>query len=129
MPTQQVKVSTIYIMTSISRRQRRKSTTNSNNTTDDMKDIVSPIATPSAQRKNTTEQQMTFPYKLFQMLEYACDSEFSSACYWAEDGSAFVIRNKTVMMKELVPKFFNQTKYRSFVSCVCVRVYMLCHRM
>ena len=62
------------------------------------------------------EQQITFPYKLYEMLEYACDSESNSACTWSADGSAFVIINRNVLMKELVPKFFRQTKFRSFVS-------------
>jgi len=67
--------------------------------------------------------QTTFPYKLYEMLEYACDSEFNSACSWSADGSAFVIHNKEVMMEELVPMFFKQTKFRSFVSPHVVDVF------
>ena len=62
-------------------------------------------------------QPTTFPYKLREMLEHAssCDSaELQSACFWSPDGAAFVICDK--VMEELVPMFFKQTKFRSFVS-------------
>lgn len=77
---------------------------------------MKPAAT--VQRTDTKEQLITFPYKLYEMLEYACDSESNAACSWTADGSAFVIVDRDVMMEELVPKFFRQTKFRSFVSCV-----------
>ncbi|KAK1739056.1 heat shock factor family protein, partial [Skeletonema marinoi] len=48
------------------------------------------------------------------MLEYACDSEFSSCISWTADGSAFIIHDKDVMMDNIAPMFFNQTKFRSF---------------
>ena len=81
---------------------------------DDMNIGVSSPA--SAVKRTDTKEQITFPYKLYEMLEYACDSDCNSACTWSADGSAFVIINRNVMMKELVPKFFRQTKFRSFVS-------------
>lgn len=64
-------------------------------------------------------QPTTFPYKLREMLEHAssCDSaELQSACFWSPDGAAFVISDTDVVMEELVPMFFKQTKFRSFVS-------------
>lgn len=50
------------------------------------------------------------------MIEYACNSEFSSSLSWSPDGRYFIIHDKDVMMANLVPKFFKQTQYRSFVS-------------
>jgi len=66
------------------------------------------------QEQQQFQQQQTFPFKLYNMLEYACDSEFSSCISWTADGSAFIIHNKDVMMNNLAPMFFNQTKFRSF---------------
>eukprot|EP00985_Skeletonema_marinoi_P010824 scaffold5074_cov132-Skeletonema_marinoi.AAC.1 len=66
------------------------------------------------QEQQQFQQQQTFPFKLYNMLEYACDSEFSSCISWTADGSAFIIHDKDVMMKNLAPMFFNQTKFRSF---------------
>ena len=96
-------------------------------TIDDMNVEVSTIPTPAVKRTDAKEQQITFPHKLYEMLEYACDSEFNSACSWSADGSAFAISNRNVMMEELVPMFFRQTKFRSFVSCVCEHI-MMFHR-
>jgi len=62
------------------------------------------------------QQHQTFPFKLYEMLQYANDSEFSSSLAWAADGSAFIIHDKDVMTDDLAPKFFKQTKFRSFVS-------------
>ena len=68
------------------------------------------------QEQQQFQQQQTFPFKLYNMLEYACDSEFSSCISWTADGSEFIIHDKDVMMDNLAPMFFNQTKFRSFVS-------------
>ena len=73
------------------------------------------------QEQQQFQQQQTFPFKLYEMLEYACDSEFISSLSWSADGSAFIIHDKDVMMNDLAPMFFKQTKFRSFVS-VLLRV-------
>ena len=62
------------------------------------------------------QQQQTFPFKLYEMLEYARASGVSSSISWLSDGTGFVIHNKDAMMNDLTPMFFNQTKFRSFVS-------------
>ena len=69
-----------------------------------------------AMKKEVQHQQTTFPFKLYEMLEYACDSEFADSLFWSPDGSVFVIDDKDVMMNDLAPMFFKQTKFRSFVS-------------
>mmetsp|Transcript_27313 Transcript_27313/g.47348 ORF Transcript_27313/g.47348 Transcript_27313/m.47348 type:complete len:220 (+) Transcript_27313:158-817(+) len=62
------------------------------------------------------KEQHNFPFKLYDMLEYVADSEYSSAMSWIEEGTAFAIRNKDTFLKHIVPMFFKQTKFRSFVS-------------
>jgi len=66
------------------------------------------------QEQQQFQQQQTFPFKLYNMLEYACDSEFGSCISWTADGSEFIIHDKEAMMDNLAPMFFNQTKFRSF---------------
>ena len=89
-----------------------------------------PNRRPSLRRTTTKEkkdnsgsgggaQPTTFPFKLHEMLEYAssCDSaQMKSACFWSPSGAEFVISDKDVMMEDLAPMFFKQTKFRSFVS-------------
>ena len=45
----------------------------------------------------------TFPFKLYEMVEYSSDSEFSSSLSWSADGSAFIIHDKHVLMNDLAP--------------------------
>ncbi len=74
------------------------------------------LSTTSKSSMKTLQHQQTFPFKLYEMIEYACDSEFADSLFWSADGSVFIIHNKDVMMNDLAPMFFRQTKYRSFVS-------------
>jgi hypothetical protein len=85
-------------------------------------------STSSTSKSAMKEQQQhqTFPFKLYEMLQYANDSEFSSSLAWAADGSAFIIHDKDVMMDDLAPKFFKQTKFRSFVSVPAVYYFLFC---
>jgi hypothetical protein len=62
------------------------------------------------------EHHHLFPFKLYDMLEYAADSEHSSVVSWVKEGRRFAIHNKDEFLKHIVPRFFKQTKYRSFVS-------------
>ena len=83
-------------------------------------------------------KQKTFPFILYDLLEYAtgtnaagavggggggdrdtasASSSSSSSITWLPDGTAFIIQNKDVLMRDIMPKFFpQQTKFRSFVS-------------
>ncbi len=57
-----------------------------------------------------------FPLKLYEMLQYAADSELKLALSWTDDGQAFSIHQKDVFLEHIVPLFFKQTKFRSFVG-------------
>jgi hypothetical protein len=58
-----------------------------------------------------------FPFKLYDMLEVVGDLEKGSATVsWTPDGNAFIIHNRDNFMKYVAPMFFNQSKFRSFVS-------------
>eukprot|EP00986_Skeletonema_menzelii_P007934 scaffold3187_cov130-Skeletonema_menzelii.AAC.4 len=81
----------------------------------------SSVSTASSSSPNNSQkaepeqqQQKTFPFKLFEMIEYANTSGFSRTLSWSPDGNAFVIHDKDVMMNDLAPLFFKQTKFRSF---------------
>lgn len=91
-----------------------------------MNEFTPPISTASASalalspnsslKKEQHHQQQTFPFKLFEMIKYANDSGYSSLLSWSPDGKTFYIHDKDAMMNDLAPRFFNQTKFRSFVS-------------
>lgn len=61
-----------------------------------------------------TNERLPFPFKLYTMIQYAYNSRYSSAVSWKQDGRSFVIRNKVVLIKQIVPRYFRLTKFRSF---------------
>jgi hypothetical protein len=110
------------------------------------------------QRQQRTQQQAqltwrngekTFPYKVYDMLEYAVMNGFDHVCSWTvvDDvvgggsggegggsggggdgrGDAFVIHNRELFTETILPKFFVHKNWRSFVSmCVCIGGELLC---
>lgn len=64
------------------------------------------------------ESKQTFPFKLYQTIEWASESEFSSALSWSPSGHAFVVHDREKMAEHIIPKFFDHKKWRSFVSSV-----------
>ena len=62
------------------------------------------------------DQHKNFPSRLHAMLEHVSESEHSSAVHWTHDGLAFVVIQQDVLVEHVLPIFFNQTKFRSFVS-------------
>jgi hypothetical protein len=80
------------------------------------------MKTKEEQRQQQQQQLLqpfwhqTFPFKLYEMVEYSSDSEFSSSLSWSADGSTFIIHDKHVLMNDLAPMFFKQTQFSSFVS-------------
>ena len=62
----------------------------------------------------------TFPFKLYEMLEYASVHGLASIV-WVHGGEAFEIIDADALMEDVAPLFFNQSKFRSFtresISC------------
>mmetsp|Transcript_31622 Transcript_31622/g.63871 ORF Transcript_31622/g.63871 Transcript_31622/m.63871 type:complete len:369 (+) Transcript_31622:122-1228(+) len=58
--------------------------------------------------------KQTFPFKLYHTIEWASDSEFSSALSWSPSGNAFVVHDREVVVEHIIPKFFDHKKWRSF---------------
>jgi hypothetical protein len=60
------------------------------------------------------ESKQTFPFKLYQTIDWASESEFSSALSWSPSGHAFVVHDREKMVEHIIPKFFDHKKWRSF---------------
>lgn len=77
----------------------------------------------------TLKEPQHFPFKLFVVLEHATDSDdCNHVVSWIQDGRAFAIHDRDLFLKHIVPRFFKQTKFRSFTRqlnlwgftrCVC----------
>ena len=58
-----------------------------------------------------------FPFKLHTMLEDAIKQGFDSDVSWVNDGMAFKIHNRENFAKQVLPRYFSQTQYKSFQVC------------
>ncbi|KAL7532665.1 hypothetical protein ACHAXR_004769 [Thalassiosira sp. AJA248-18] len=63
---------------------------------------------------NSSPMKGTFPFKLYEMIEHAGASPYSSVVSWNPDGRSFAIQDIDTFMRHIVPRYFKQTKYRSF---------------
>lgn len=56
----------------------------------------------------------SFPYKLYQMLQDAEDTGFCHIVSWNSNGKSFKVHDSTTFTKVIIPKYFKQTRYKSF---------------
>jgi hypothetical protein len=78
---------------------------------------VLPPATSNIQYQGKVH---AFPFKLHTMLEDATKQGFDSDVSWVNDGMAFKIHNRENFAKQILPRYFSQTQYKSFqVGCSC----------
>ncbi|KAL7545388.1 hypothetical protein ACHAWF_012043 [Thalassiosira exigua] len=66
------------------------------------------MSTPSRGRNHH------FPFKLYAMLEDVATSTESSIVSWNPNGRSFTIHDAEQLMEQVVPRYFRQTKFRSF---------------
>jgi hypothetical protein len=57
------------------------------------------------------KESNTFPWKLHEMLDSV---EYDRIVSWLPDGVSFKVHNPATFVREVLPKFFLQTKYKSF---------------
>ena len=62
----------------------------------------------------TKESRKPFPCKVYDMLEDAAEQGFDDVVSWNSSGNGFMVHNKDKFTKEIIPLYFNQTKYKSF---------------
>lgn len=62
----------------------------------------------------TKEVRQPFPCKVYEMLEDADDQGFQDVVSWNKEGNGFMVHNKDRFTLEIVPKYYNQTRYKSF---------------
>ena len=74
---------------------------------------VSSSGSPTS-KKVDKELRQPFPVKVYEMLENADEKQFSHIVSWNAVGTGFMVHNKDLFTKEIVPHYFNLTKYKSF---------------
>lgn len=68
----------------------------------------------NAGQKFNKETRQPFPVKVYEMLEDADAKDFAHIVSWNSPGNGFMVHKKELFIHEIVPKYFNQTKYKSF---------------
>jgi hypothetical protein len=60
------------------------------------------------------DQCIPFPWKLHEMLEAAETEGFRTIVSWLPGKSSFRVHNADIFASEVMPRYFNGTKYKSF---------------
>jgi HSF-type DNA-binding len=63
---------------------------------------------------NKESARHPFPVKVYEMLEDADAKNFAHIVSWNPPGDGFMVHKKDLFIYEIVPQYFNQTKYKSF---------------
>jgi hypothetical protein len=64
--------------------------------------------------KNTKNESQSFPHKLHALLEEAEEKGFQDLICWQSGGKSFKVLNSGQFTKTIMPKYFKQTKFKSF---------------
>ena len=73
--------------------------------------------------KTATEMKhvkQTLPFILYEAIEWASNSEFSSTLTWSPSGNEFVVHDRDLTLEQIIPKFFLDRNeiynWKTFVS-------------
>ena len=72
-----------------------------------------PTTMNTTNNTNRTGSEWQFPGRLHDMMTYVEKEGLQSIISWVQGGRAFMIHNPDKLL-DILPKFFSQTKYRSF---------------
>jgi hypothetical protein len=72
------------------------------------------IITAMMPSKNTKTESRSFPRKLHALLEEAEEKGFHDLICWQSGGKSFKVLNSGNFAKTIMPKYFKQTKFKSF---------------
>jgi hypothetical protein len=65
-------------------------------------------------RTKKGDPDQLFPLKLFRLLECESNDSPDAIVSWILEGRAFIVRKPERFIKEIMPKYFDQTKFNSF---------------
>ena len=62
------------------------------------------------------DSEFSFPFKIYDLLEEASNvAGFESIISWSKDGKSFKVHDREKLVKIIIPRHFEQTRYKSFV--------------
>ena len=63
---------------------------------------------------SNSAQQLLFPNLLHKLLEDCDRNDESNIISWNAEGNSFKVHNKNVFTERILPRYFRQSKYKSF---------------
>ena len=84
--------------------------------------MIMPIATPAANvnsiPKRKKEKDDVFPHQLYRLLENVHTIGYNAELpiTWLPHGRAFVVKDTDAFVREVMPRFWTATKFRSFTK-------------
>ena len=75
--------------------------------------VSSPLRRPTA-NPSRGGSTVLFPWKLHEMLKSCTAKDKENIASWVSNGRAFRVHDIRTFVSEILPLFFNQTKYKSF---------------
>lgn len=75
--------------------------------------------------KGRLHKEFQFPWKLYEMLERSEMESFESVVCWQPGDSCFKVQEQSLFVKNILPRFFKQTKYKSFQRVSLLGVLLL----
>jgi len=69
--------------------------------------------------EDLAQSKIPFNWKLHRLLEEAEQQSFDHIVSWLPDGTSFIIRDADAFCTNIMPLYFNQTKFKSFTRQVC----------
>lgn len=85
-----------------------------NAVTDDKATSSTPLSNATGGGKAIKETRQAFPVKVYDMLEDALEKHFDHIVSWNAAGTGFMVHKKDLFIHQIVPQYFNQTRYKSF---------------
>lgn len=79
----------------------------------------SSLSTTYFSRNAHTSTRIYFPCHVYRMLEEASERGFDHIVSWNEAGTGFVVKDVPQFTDRVLPLYFNQSKYKSFLRQVC----------
>ena len=78
------------------------------------KTAIPPTIAANKEAGKNKEARLHFPCKVYEMLEAADERDLKHIVSWNKDGTGFTVHNKELFTDQIIPQYFNQTKYKSF---------------
>jgi hypothetical protein len=76
---------------------------------------IYPSTMPAKKSINQGSSKSSFPHKLHALLESATEQGFSHIISWQAGGKSFRVHQPKVFVKSILPQYFKQTKFKSFL--------------